>query len=795
MRKFIYLIAIACLFVACHSMEEQLNLVSTRTAQESASNYVPVNGDSVAGDIPISVVSATASSQQLGNEIEKSFDGNQSTIYHSKFDNSGPNYFPITLTYNFDLPTDVDYFIYYPRVDGANNGFMQSFEVQYSADGTRFVKLLDNDFKGSNVPSMCLLDSTVHAKSIRLVVKSGLGSGAGFVSCSEIKFFKKNVSAFDYSTLFTDVTCSELKTGVTEEVINRSEHPFFKRIAYNLLKGTYPQEFRIATYHAYPHPDIQAKINKTGAFSLFDNPTGISVEANENLIVLVGNTHRKNLKLRIQNLDYPNGDGFGGQTYPLREGINKIHVSKKGLVYLMYHTDVLDDPTALPIKIHFPNGKVNGYYDSQKHAGRWVELLGKATDKYFDVQGKYSHLTFETADFRRYIGTDPNGLINAYDSIVHNQGVFLGLEKFQRMFRNRIYIHVMYKTGNNFNIYANWFHVGVNKSAMNIWCDPQVLTIGDNCWGAAHEIGHLTQTRPGLSWVGLDEVTNNIMSEYIQTSIFNQPSRLQTEDRGEVYRNLYSQAWNDIIVKHRAHGASANIGHDLYDGPFYKLVPFWQLELYFGKVLGFTPLRQPNRSGFYMKLYQLARTINYDGKTDGEIQLDFVYNCCRMSSVNLLNFFEKWGFLKPINRVFDLGYGRTKSLVITQTMIDALKNKVNALNLSPLPHAIEYISDNTVDIYRSKLPIVRGASATRTGRSFVENGVPINQTDIAIPNWQNVVAYEVHDNKKRIIFISTGERESSSIDGFRLPLPWKSGYKLFAVSESGTRIEIPIVDR
>ena len=75
----------------------------------------------------------------------------------------------------------------------------------------------------------------------------------------------------------------------------------------------------------------------------------------------------------------------------------------KGLVYVMYHTKTLEDAeTAQPVKIHFASGTVNGYFDSQKeeHQGRWSELLGKATDKYFDVVGKYAHLTFETNDFR-----------------------------------------------------------------------------------------------------------------------------------------------------------------------------------------------------------------------------------------------------------------------------------------------------------------------------------------------------------------------------------------------------------
>ena len=102
-------------------------------------------------------------------------------------------------------------------------------------------------------------------------------------------------------------------------------------------------------------------------------------------------------------------------------------------------------------------------------------------------------------------------------------------------------------------------------------CDPNVLkTTG--CWGPAHEIGHCNQTRPGVKWIGLTEVTNNIMSEYVQTTIFGQPSRIQTEDMGAVYRNRYSKAWNGIIVPKASHADFKNL--DDSEDVFCKLVPF-----------------------------------------------------------------------------------------------------------------------------------------------------------------------------------------------------------------------------
>lgn len=746
---------------------------SVLVSQHGLNEYNGGAGEDIEGDIKVKVVSGHDTSHQGEDAIEKSFDGDYTTLYHSSWSNGGANYFPITLTYNFAEASDVDYLIYYPRSTGYN-GHFKEVEIQYSEDGSVFTKLLDKDFEGSATATRITFDNTVRAKSFRFVVKSGAGDGQGFASCAEMEFYAKNLNAFDYSTLFEDETCSNLKAGITEADIENCKYPFFKNLAYYMFKDKYDRNFRVEDYKAFPNPDIQSETHKTNPYSLLDNPTGISVKEGETLVVMVGDTHGQNIGMKVQNLDVPGGDGFGGVTYPLYRGINKLTMTGKGLVYVMYHTKTLEDAeTAQPVKIHFASGTVNGYFDSQKeHQGRWSELLGKATNKYFDVVGKYAHLTFETNDFRKYVSTNGNELIDLYDKIAHSEMQLLGLEKYDKMFKNRIYLNVMYHSF----MYATAYHTAYNQSTMGDVCDPNVLkTTG--CWGPAHEIGHCNQTRPGVKWIGLTEVTNNIMSEYVQTTIFGQPSRIQTEDMGAVYRNRYSKAWNGIIVPKASHADFKNL--DDSDDVFCKLVPFWQLELYFGKVLGRTPLQQSDRGGFYPDVFEYARTKDYGGMSEGQIQMDFVYNCCVAAQVNLLDFFEKWGFLTPVDRSIE-DYD-TKTLKVTEEMVDELKKKVENLGYDKLQNiALEYISDNTWELYKNKPEVISGTNATRSGNT------------ITIKNWQNVVAYEVKDQTGKLVFVSSGETTSSTTDMFTLSGNWDSSYKLYAVSAAGKRTEIPV---
>ena len=747
---------------------------SVLVSQHGLNEYNGGAGEDIEGDIKVKVVSGHDTSHQGEDAIEKSFDGDYTTLYHSSWSNGGANYFPITLTYNLADASDVDYLIDYPRSTGYN-GHFKEVEIQYSEDGSVFTKLLDKDFEGSATATRITFDNTVRAKSFRFVVKSGAGDGQGFASCAEMEFYAKNLNAFDYSTLFEDETCSNLKAGITEADIENCKYPFFKNLAYYMFKDKYDRNFRVEDYKAFPNPDIQSETHKTNPYSLLDNPTGIPVKEGETLVVMVGDTHGQNIGMKVQNLDVPGGDGFGGVTYPLYRGINKLTMTGKGLVYVMYHTKTLEDAeTAQPVKIHFASGTVNGYFDSQKeeHQGRWSELLGKATNKYFDVVGKYAHLTFETNDFRKYVSTNGNELIDLYDKIAHSEMQLLGLEKYDKMFKNRIYLNVMYHSF----MYATAYHTAYNQSTMGDVCDPNVLkTTG--CWGPAHEIGHCNQTRPGVKWIGLTEVTNNIMSEYVQTTIFGQPSRIQTEDMGAVYRNRYSKAWNGIIVPKASHADFKNL--DDSDDVFCKLVPFWQLELYFGKVLGRTPLQQSDRGGFYPDVFEYARTKDYGGMSEGQIQMDFVYNCCVAAQVNLLDFFEKWGFLTPVDRSIE-DYD-TKTLKVTEEMVDELKKKVENLGYDKLQNiALEYISDNTWELYKNKPEVISGTNATRSGNT------------ITIKNWQNVVAYEVKDQTGKLVFVSSGETTSSTTDMFTLSGNWDSSYKLYAVSAAGKRTEIPV---
>ncbi len=764
--------------------EQRTNVISVKPADEAVGfepvicsviqdglgEYKPEKPETIKDDIKVKIIGGKASSFYSGEDIEKSFDGDMTTIYHSDWNNQAPNYFPITLEYQFAKGSDMDYFVYYPRTSGGRNGLFKEVEIEVKTNANsratdEWQKVMTYDFKGSNAATrVAFPKSLIGVSAIKFIVKSGAGDGKGFASCAEMEFYSKNPESFDYSTLFTDATCSALKPGVTEADISRCTHSFYKNIAYFMLIGKYSKEFRVNTFKAYPHPNDQAAINKTNAYSLLDNPTGIAVDKDETLIVLADDLKNQNLSIRVQNLDKPGGDGFGGDTYPLASGVNKLKIRNKGLVYVMYHTP--DYESAVPVKLHFASGKVNGYFDlnNPAHKGKGNELLNKAVDKYFDVLGEYTHLTFPVSRFKNHT-KNIEKLIETWDRIAYREQEFMGGFKYGRNFKNRMYCHVMYHS----YMYATWYHTAYNDDTLSELCDEDALATRA-CWGPAHEIGHCNQTRPGFLWVGTTEVTNNVMSQYIQTSVFGQNSRVQTESMGDpVSKNRYSKAWNSILVPAAPHA---------YDGAdvFCQLIPFWQLELYFGKVLDNTPMKRNDHGGFYADLYENVRTTE-DPTTQGACQLEFAYRASKVSGYDLTDFFEKWGFFVPVDKKID-DYGK-KTLTVTKETADAVKQRIKALGLPKPAVAMEYITDNNFQVFRNKKAVEAGL-ASRSGNTITMTG------------WKNVVVFEVREGNEngKLICVSDGILQPTDTPSFDVAGGWKNNYKVYAVSYDNKRKEV-----
>lgn len=298
--------------------------------------------------------------------------------------------------------------------------------------------------------------------------------------------------------------------------------------------------------------------------------TGVYLERGEN-VVLVGDLHGRQISLLIPDWNRqptpgfeptkdPEGWGLKKQEIPLHEGVNVIFVNKAGNVYLNYFAD--EPETAPQVTLHFITGKANGYFDATIQSNEdWNKLLDSAVSPVMDVKTKYMQLAYPVKYLKQFAYGKGKELAGDYDKIMSLQYKFSGALKYNRIPDKRIlarvnYNYFMFRDGDGVAFLGN---EGTMKSAVG----PDI----SRDWGVNHEIGHVMQMRPQLTWGGMTEVSNNLFTMYVTTQL-GSSSRLSKTYEGAFKEVLDAEEKPFIMC----------VGD-----PFRKLVPFWQLHVYLTK--------------------------------------------------------------------------------------------------------------------------------------------------------------------------------------------------------------------
>ena len=253
-------------------------------------------------DIQVSVASATANTTNSGYGIEKTYDNNESTFWHSQWQ---PSNFvvsetnPAILTYNFKNVDHIDYIEYVTRQDGNSNGNFGKVEV-YAKCGseTTYTLITTVDLGNSGGPIALGTTGLDDVKSIQLKVLSAANNNA---SCAEMRFMKYNSEAVDYNALFTDSSMSALKEGVTKEQIQTIKYDFIRDLALGLLDKSYDKNYRVGEYTAKLSYVTQSNIwNAPGKYyDQRQGVTGINITKGQHAIAVSGLPEGKSVPMIV----------------------------------------------------------------------------------------------------------------------------------------------------------------------------------------------------------------------------------------------------------------------------------------------------------------------------------------------------------------------------------------------------------------------------------------------------------------------------------------------------------------
>lgn len=494
-------------------------------------------------------------------------------------------------------------------------------------------------------------------------------------------------SAKDYADAYQDLQVFEsplalkLRKGIKKNDLNKIKNPQVKEVAIAILKNQYDQTYRFAEYKAILSPSTLGHSLMIGdGYSKYENMTGIYLPVGRHIISADHISADHDVKLIIPNWNRrapegmdptkdPKGWGIVKQEFKLKNGINIIDVKDfDGLAYIDYFSE--DPKNEKAIQVHFMGSAVNGYFDITKNNDEdWNRLVDQAVYPIIDAKGRHIQIAYPTADIKKYAYGKGVELISNYDSLIYRQHRIMGLIKYNKVPENKIlsrvnYNYYMFRDGDGVA------YMGTDPgNAMPLVVDPARVIKGDPCWGFSHEVGHVHQLRPYLNWGGLGEVSNNIFSLYVTTSYGNK-SRLSAQ-------NNYKKSRESIINRKISYLQDPDV--------FNRLVPFWQLQLYFAN-LGHNP-------NFYPDLFEAFRQQNPERRSrrgGGQVmgdrgnnpavhQLNFVKTASKVAKLDLSDFFDLYGFFYVGKFTYD-DYGNY-TYEMTQEMVDKCKQEIKQLNL------------------------------------------------------------------------------------------------------------------
>lgn len=739
----------------------------------------------VEGDIQIHPASGKANQYQPGYDIDKSMDGKfttgtsyeESSNYHSPF-GTGNTKFPVILEYFFTEDEPINYLIYYTRSGNGNFGKVDIYtaitnnpqESDYTLQGSY-------DFKEQNNPSKVTFNEAIKATAVKFVVHNGRG---GFTSCDEMHFFQGNTNNTQEDKLlkvFKDITCTEVKEGVTEQDIQALGDNFFIDLARAIQHNAYSEwekDFRIREYEAYSEPAKWAEKLMTKRYSNLDNLTGIAVEKDDEVVVLVGDTHGHDISIQcigeektsfLEDHEYPQ-TAASGDYYILKSGINKLKMKNRGQLFVMYNCDLTSHPE--PIKIHIPigSGKVSGFFDLAEHKTdmKYAELLSKATDKYFGIRGDKIILYFHREKLQEVVKNKILSAIHLWNDIIGWEQELMGIEDVRPNFFNN---HIFAISPEGAYMWASEDRIAfVYTKLGDILLKENVMDKKDNVWGPAHEIGHIHQG--AINWPSCTESSNNIFSNYVLYKLGKYCSRgLEISKLAESY--LQKQPWALL----------GTATHQNEDTELHMRMQ-WQLWNYFHR-LG-------NMPDFFPKLFKYLRANPLAATAPGTAQMQYAKAVCTVANMDMTEFFERWGFFRTVFIQNYEQYG-TYMYMVMQPLIDQTKTYMATFdNKVPPIYYLEDRKNGDVGIESYQVGDVGHYSQFKDNVKIT--GIPtysLSGNNITVNNGTQAVAFEIRkDNENGELlyffnFLSYSIPSTVVIDGTT---------KFYAVQADGKRIEM-----
>lgn len=519
-------------------------------------------------------------------------------------------------------------------------------------------------------------------------------------------------------------------------------------------QGEPEQSYRERVFRAYLPIEEHRDRLKMEISDYFENPLGIVFQAGEEVTLTVAGGEGQELRLVVHDFTDAKEKWFdivkyrkeGVQKavveelpthseYELHEGKNTIKLRTGGLGYLHYRS--MNPQQAPQVRVSIQGGQVNGLVTPADSAETYRRVLAQAKHELVDMVGQRIHLVFPVEGLRKGCPEEGPELVALYDRILtYLQDDLMGFGLYG--------IH----TGNHMLVrYLNDDPLCAGETAAFFPRNSfpgmsSVSEVTKSSWGAAHELGHLHQTRPGMMWIGTVEVTNNISAAYVNYMFTPQKLRLEhsrsRNAHGELmHGGIFDCFVNNAITRRRLwqfQGAALPNGlpkswEDSSRDVFTDVALMWQQVLYHMEARG--------QRDFFPRIFQAVRSADESKLTQGELRVLFFKRACDAAELDLSDYFVKTGLLAPIDRIVN-DYEEAH-MTITRAMCDEAVQYA-ARYPKPESSVIYYINANNMPCYREK----RALQVQEGYAPSIENG----RMEVPTEACPGAVAFEAYGEGK-----------------------------------------------
>ena len=740
----------------------------------------------IPSDINVAIESVTLfRGNTYGSEtVDLSIDKDYGTHYSSSSTKLGDS---VVIDYKLvGIPDRIDLVKLVQRADQNQGSIFSTGSIWYKSESqidwkcanTFNVQAGANASVGVNIPKPTQIRVSINSRS------------GGAIALAEVELweivYKGDISGD--VIYFEDDSYSKLKPTTTANDILKISNPLLQTIAQELLAHSYENQFRARAYNSQRTPWVVSSELRIGSQSHYDNPTGIFFKEGVKQHVFVGKGAGAEITLVVTDF---RKDGKT-EKINLVEGINSFTPKSSGSGYIQYYTD---GKTILPsVNIHFAYGNEVGFWDIRNGdtAEDFQNLLSMAekcyqklnhTDGYITVLGEKTQLLNTLSAFKEHC-TDVVRIVELHDNILEIVYTMMGLVESNSVPLNR---KLNRRTWGGL---PNWGGSSANfpNSEAEMLSEQSLLRA---LWVFGHELGHGNQIGPHMKMTGWGETTNNVYSASVCYKLGDKDNlrlehetinRKQNDTEPGVIGGRFNAYLNEAHVVKEPYlthegpdylKGSMN-GKGLRGDHFVKLVPLWQMTLFF-EVAG--EGNAWHKENFWGPINWKAINDERTNLSNGERYVNFMKSCMDSGETDLSDFFERMGLLRVVDRIID-DYA-VGPVVITQSQVDDVK--AHGKKYKPTTAIISYISANSVDAYKGKKSVEGSFNVGVTKKNNGSGvGLSVNHN-----TWKNVTVFETYKGEELIdiSMVGSGSNDNSSTY-VRYPA---ESTRLEAVSYDGVR--------